>query len=72
MEVVTRARLVAMRKGKRTYEYAEVRVLLAKDYAGQEFVIMPKSECERLRAYAELAKTALEDIVERVIRSRQL
>ena len=45
---------------------------MAKDYAGQEFVIILKSECERLRAYAELARTALEDVVERVIRSRQL
>ena len=71
MEVVTRARLVAMR-GKRTYEYAEVRVLLARDYAGQEFVIIPRSECERLRAYAEFARIALEDIVERVIKNRQL
>ena len=72
MEVVSRARLVVMRKGGRRYEYAEVRVLLAKDYAGQEFVIIPRSECEGLRAYAEFARIALEDIVERVIRNRQL
>ena len=60
MNIVTRARLVAMRKGKRTYEYAEVRVLLAKDYAGQEFVIIPKSECEGLRAFLEFARTIVE------------
>ena len=60
MEVVTRARLVAMRKGKKTYEYAEVRVLLAKDYAGQEFVIIPKSECEGLKAFLEFARTIVE------------
>ena len=46
------------------YEYAEVRVLLARDYAGQEFVIIPKSECEELRAFVEFART----IVERAIR----
>ena len=68
MEVVTRARLVVMRKGGRRYEYAEVRVLLAKDYAGQEFVIIPRPEYERLKAYAELARIALEDVVERAIR----
>ena len=67
MEVV-RARPLIVRKGRRVYEYAEVRVLLARDYAGQEFVIIPKSECEELRAYAEFARIALEDIVERIIR----
>ena len=60
MEVVTRARLVAMKKGKRTYEYAEIRVLLARDYVGQEFVIIPKSECEGLMAFIEFARTVLE------------
>ena len=60
MEVVARARPLIVRKGKRTYEYAEVRVLLARDYAGQEFVIIPKSECEGLRAFLEFARTALE------------
>ena len=60
MEVVTRARPLIVRKGKRTYEYAEVRVLLAKDYVGQEFVIIPKSECEGVRAFIEFARTVLE------------
>ena len=64
MEVVTRARPLIVRRGGRTYEYAEVRVLLAKDYAGQEFVIIPKSECEELKAFVESAR----DIVERAIR----
>mgnify|MGYP001773003295 CR=1 FL=1 len=59
MEVV-RARPLIVRKGRRIYEYAEVRVLLARNYAGQEFVIIPKSECEGLRAYVKLARTALE------------
>ena len=63
MEVV-RARPVVVRRGKRIYEYAEVRVLLAKDYAGQEFVIIPRSECEEFRAFVESAR----DVVERAIR----
>ena len=56
---------MAVKRGRRTYEYAEVRVLLAKYYAGQEFVIIPRSECEELRAFVELAR----DIVERAIRA---
>ena len=60
MEVVARARPLIVRRGGRIYEYAEVRVLLAKDYAGQEFVIIPKSECEGVRAFIEFARTVLE------------
>ena len=60
MEVVTRARPLIVRRGGRIYEYAEVRVLLARDYVGQEFIIIPKSECEGVRTFIEFARTVLE------------
>ena len=55
MEVVARASLMRV-KG---YEYALVRVTLPKDYVGQEFIIVPRVEYERVKAYAELARNCI-------------